>query len=104
MLRCSSAGNEKTNIFVALYFSGQEKSFFRSSVCNILALCCDTQKTTSFYTDAQNLHRTDKRLVLKQVDITAYEYSETYPDFGGTNVYFHLLECHPAVSSLREIE
>jgi hypothetical protein len=27
MLRCSSAGNEKTNIFVALYFSGQEKHF-----------------------------------------------------------------------------
>jgi hypothetical protein len=25
MLRCSSAGSEKTNIFVALYFSGQEK-------------------------------------------------------------------------------
>jgi hypothetical protein len=25
MLRCSSAGNEKTNVFVALNFSGQEK-------------------------------------------------------------------------------
>jgi hypothetical protein len=49
-----------------------------------LAVSCDTQKAGNFYTDAQNLHRTDKRLVLKEVAIRAYEYSDTYPDFGGT--------------------
>jgi ribosomal protein L33 len=31
-----------------------------------LAVCCGTQKAGSFYTDAQNVHRTDKRLVLKK--------------------------------------
>jgi hypothetical protein len=60
------------------------KAFLSSSVCNSLAVCCDTRKAGSFYTDGQNLHRTDKRLVLNGVDIRAYEYSDTYPDFGGT--------------------
>jgi hypothetical protein len=48
-----------------------------------LCLYC-TQITGSFFTEAQNLHRTDKRLVLNEVVIRAYEYSDTLPDFGGT--------------------
>jgi hypothetical protein len=46
----------------------------------------------SFYTGAQNLHQTDKRLVLKEVDIRAYEYSDTYPDVGDSaSLQFHIV-------------
>jgi hypothetical protein len=33
----------------------------------------------NFYTDAQNLHRADKGLVLKEVEIRAYKYSDKQP-------------------------
>jgi hypothetical protein len=38
---------------------------------------CKTQMAERFYTDAQHLRQKDKRLVLKEVDIRAYVYSDT---------------------------